>query len=68
MPHFQGKHHRGSRNSFQLNETVNKNLKKVHLGEEPLYRAKKPAKNHNPDQILPPNMYLAMAIVKGAGL
>ena len=38
------------------------------VGEEPLYRAKKPAKNHNPDQILPPNMYLAMAIVKGAGL
>ena len=33
-------------------------------------RAKNPADNHNPDQIQPPNMYLAMVvayIIKGAG-
>ena len=42
----------------------------MHLGEKPSFRAKNPAKNHNPDQILPPNMYLAMVVayvIKGAG-
>ena len=47
-----------------MKQWLKKYDKRCNLGEaKPSYRAK----NHNPVQILPPNLYLTIIVAKGAG-